>query len=100
MTLENLAAELDISYSTYQSYEQEGSKIQIEMLERIAKFYGLTLIELLSYKEESDSIVLEPIIPYGRQDKRKSLKVIIELDGSEDILKFWFKKLETINGVL
>lgn len=99
LTLENLAAELGISYSTYQGYEQEGSKIQIETLEEIAKFYKLSLLELLSYQEQETGTVLEPYVPYSKKNG-KALKVIIELDGTETILQFWLKKLENINAAL
>ena len=99
LTLENLAAELDISYSAYQSYEQENSKIQVETLERLAKFYNMTLLELLSYNEQETTTVLEPHVPYSKNN-HKALKVIVELDGSENILDFWCKRLQTLNAAL
>ena len=96
-----MADELDIAYSTIQSYENEGdNKIQLETLEKIAKFYQLSLLELLSYENgESGSFIYEPKSPlYGK--KGNGLKVIIELDGLDETLNAWFGKLKKINATL
>lgn len=99
LKLQNVADEIGVSYSTYHGYEKEESKIQVETLNTIAKFYGLTLLELLSFEEKGDNQnVLEPYVPYIRANQR--LKVIVELDGSDTILEFWYKKLQSINTAL
>jgi len=102
LTLENIAAEIDIDYSTYHSYEKDASKIQIKTLEKLSKFYGVALSEFFSEDEnvskEEGSIVFEPSSPYFT--KNKSLKVIIELDGVEDHLRDWFSKLEKLNAAI
>lgn len=100
LSLQNVADELDVSYSSYQAYESEGdSKIQVKTLEQIAKFYNMTLVEFLSYEDEtSGTYIYEPIVPYSKRGQ--GLKVIVELDGTQDILKAWFGKLEKINSAL
>lgn len=102
LSLQNIADELDIAYSTYQGYEaEEESKIQINTLEQIAKFHKMTLQELINYSDDPNgNIVYEPFAPPISKSKGKGLKVIIELDGMPETLKAWFGKLERINSSL
>lgn len=101
LSIQNMADELNIAYTTYQSYEtEEGGKIQLNMLNQIASFYKISLLDLLSVGDsEGVNYVLEPSAPaYGK--KSNALKVIIELDGLDDTLKYWFARLEKINGAI
>jgi len=102
LTIENVANDLKLSYSTYQSYEQEGSNIQLKTLEKIAKYFGMDLLEFFSYRNQIEgSIVLEPIIPYlPNKSKSIGLKVLVELDGKEDHLNTWIERLKKINAAL
>lgn len=100
LTLENIAAEIDIDYSTYHSYEKDASKIQVKTLEKLSKFYNVPLSEFFSDsgQKQDGNYMFEPSAPY--QKSSNGLKVIIELDGIDSHLKSWFLKLEKINAVL
>lgn len=98
LSIQNMADELGLAYSTYQSYESDdGGKIQINTLNQIATFYKLNLLDLLSYStNEGVSYVLEPVAPaYGK--KGNALKIIIELDGMDETLNYWFARLKKLN---
>lgn len=101
LSQENIAAELDIDYTTYNSYEKDGGKIQIRTLEKIASFYGYKSLEEFFSSEiaKDGNYVYEPQTPYLTNTKRV-LKVIIELDGVEEHLKEWFSKLEKLNAAI
>lgn len=62
LSQENLAYELGIDYTTYNRYEKNASKIQVETLEKIASFYGLTLIQLVAYNEEENPPSRDPFV--------------------------------------
>jgi transcriptional regulator with XRE-family HTH domain len=102
LSIQNVAEELGIAYSTYQAYESvDDGKIQINTLEQIAKLHKMTVVELLAYEENegAGNYVLEPAVPYSKR-KGQGLKVIIELDGTDDILDAWYGKLKKINAAL
>lgn len=97
---ENLAVEMGLHHTTIIRWEQEASSVSYKDLHRMAQIFEMSVPELLNYNEdESGNIVLEPLSPYG-SNKAKGVKVIIELDGSEKILKHWFNKLERLNAAI
>lgn len=102
LSLQNIADELGIAYSTYQDYEaEEESKIQIKTLEQIAKFHKMSLQDLITFSDvPNGNIVYEPFAPPISKAKGTGLKVIIELDGMPETLKAWFGKLERINSAI
>lgn len=98
-TQQNLADELEIDVATYNRYEKDGSVIQVEQLEKIAKFYKLSVVELLSYNDpESSMVINEPSLSYEK--KRKTVTVTIELDGQKSTVDFWIEKIKKINAAM
>lgn len=102
LSLQTIASDLKMAYSTYQGYEtEEESAIQINTLEQIARYHGMTLQELISYSDSpGGNFVFEPFAPAISKGKGHGLKVIIELDGTGDTLNAWFGKLKQINKAL
>lgn len=100
LSLQNLADELGISYSTYQSYESnDGNKIQLNTLETIAKFHSMSLVELIAFEEnEKGSYIYEPPTAYGK--KSDVVKIIVDLDGTDSTIQKWFAKLEKLNAAI
>lgn len=101
LSIQAMADELGMAYSTYQSYESDdGGKIQINTLNQIADYYKMGLLDLLSFgANDGVSYVMEPSAPaYGR--KANALKVIIELDGVDETLRYWFTRLEKLNKAI
>lgn len=99
---QNLADEMNVHITTIQRYERkEGiSSISYKDLEKLAQVFGLTLLELLSYEEEeTDSLILEPALPYNLK-KSNVVKVLVELNGDALTLEHWVKKLTSINQVI
>ncbi len=104
MTQENLAAELGINNSTYLGYEKDASKIQLEVLDKISTFYGLTMEQLLAIDAEGDG-VNEPKIDYKKgvlanTAKGKIISMVVELDGKSESLDEWVRILKTVNSLI
>lgn len=62
----NMAELLDISINTYRKYERNESAPDINMLEKIAKIYDISIIELLT----DEKVIF-------KQKNKKTKKVII-----------------------
>lgn len=58
LSQENLADEIGVDYTTYNRYEKDSSKIQVETLEKIAKVYNISLRELINYTGD-DKVMIE-----------------------------------------
>lgn len=101
LSLQSMADELEISYSTYQGYEgNDDGKIQLSTLEQIAKVHGITVVELLAYEDgNSSSYIFEPKSLYNGKNPNV-IKIIVELDGVEETLKTWFIRLEKLNAAI
>jgi transcriptional regulator with XRE-family HTH domain len=100
LTQENLADELGVDKTTIIRYEKDSSVIQLAQLEKIAKVFGMTITELLSYQEKGESAffgVNEPEVSYER---KRTITVSIELDGKKSTVDFWIDKLKKINAAM
>ncbi len=99
---ENVAEAVGVHKTTIINWEKGDHSITHEKLLKLAKLFNMNLPEMLAYDEEmTDGVVMEPVIPFNMKRKRgQGLKIIVELDGSPDVLKFWTQKLESINGLV
>lgn len=100
---ENVAEAVGVHKTTIINWEKGDNSITHVNLLKLAQVFDMTLPEMLSYDDDdaSDGIVVEPVIPYKvKRKKGQGLKIIVELDGSQDVLKFWTQKLESINNLV
>lgn len=70
-----VAAELDIGYSNYNKLEKGYRDISLNELIKVAKFYGLSLDELVSMDEQE---VIE--VEIENKPKNEQLELLEELD--------------------
>lgn len=90
----DVAIEVGVDYSTYNSYEQDGGKIQLKTLEKIATFYGYkNLSRFFDDKHEDGSTT-------SKTTTGNAIQVIVELDGDADKLAETMEKLKKMNRVI
>lgn len=89
-----VALEIGIDYSTYNSYEQDGGKIQLKTLEKISTFYGYkNLSGFFSDKHEDGSTI-------SKTTTVNAIQVIVELDGDADKLAETMERLTKMDRAI
>ena len=89
-----VAFEIGVDYTTYNSYERDGGKIQLKTLEKIATFYGYkTMGEFFTDKHEDSTKV-------NQVSAGNVVKVIVELDGDKDRLAEIMENLKKMNKAI
>jgi transcriptional regulator with XRE-family HTH domain len=69
LSIQNLADDLDLGYTTYQGYETDDDNentIQFRTLVRIADYYKMSVIELLSYEDINNPPAREVVKKYEK----------------------------------
>lgn len=94
LSQENIAEELKIDATTYGRYEKGEVPIKFDQVAQLAMFYKLTLDEFYNYNNPN-FLVQEPKATYL---KRWSVPITVALDGTEETLQMWLKKLTAINS--
>lgn len=91
-----VAEKVGVDVTTYSRYERGETEPRIETIVKVSDLYKITVDQLLHYNDESFK-VNEPSASYI---KRWSVPVTVALDGTEDTLNMWMKKLTAINAAL
>lgn len=93
---EYVAEQIGVSLSSYARYEQGKVEIDFYSVVKIAGLYKMSIDALVHYNDP-DFKVEEPRSAYL---KRSKVSVIVELDGLEETLDHWIKKLTAINKAI
>lgn len=96
LTQQNVADELGIDITTYNRYEKDASSIQVDMLQKIAAFYKMSMSDLLSYTDRP-GLLEEPKFEFV---KKRTVTVQVELDGRETTVDQWVETLKKVNAAL
>jgi transcriptional regulator with XRE-family HTH domain len=100
LTQQNIADALDIDVTTYNRWEKNGNIIQVEQLEKIAKYFKMSIQELLSYPDESEPNPNQVMESFPTYQKRRTLTLSIELDGEKSTVDYWIDKIKKVNAAL
>lgn len=96
LSQEHVAEEAGIDSTTYSRYERGETQPKFETVVQLAQLYKMTLDEFYHFgdpnfkAEESKPDYL----------MKMKVNVIVELDGKDDTLNFWFKRLTSINKAI
>lgn len=93
---EYLAEQIGVSLSSYARYEAGKVEIDFYSVLKIARLYKMSLDELVHYGDpnfKAEDIKAEYL-------RRSKVSVLVELDGLDETLDQWVKKLKAINKVL
>lgn len=96
LTQQNIADEVGIDITTYNRYEKDSKLIQLDLLEKIAGVFGMTLSDLINFGDSLSSVG-EPSMDF---EKRRTVTVSIELDGDKKTVDFWIDKIRKINTAI
>ncbi|MCA6368215.1 MAG: helix-turn-helix transcriptional regulator [Cytophagales bacterium] len=92
----DVAIEIGVDYTTYNSYERDGGKIQLKTIEKISTFYGYkNLSGFFSDKNQEDGSTLSKTTTGGNP-----IQVIVELDGDADKLAETMERLKKMNKAI
>lgn len=93
---EYVADQIGVSVSSYARYELGKVQIDFYSVARLAKLYGLTIDEIFHFGDPGYGVE-ELKLDYVRREK---VTVLVELDGLEETLGLWIKKLTAINQAI
>jgi transcriptional regulator with XRE-family HTH domain len=82
LTQEAIAEELGIHVTSYGRLENGGAELTITKAMDLARYYGITIDELVGYSLEDDNppIVQEEMLPYGQ----KPTNIVFQIGGGQD----------------
>lgn len=94
----NLADLLDIHISTYGKIELGEIGLDIDKIQKLAKFYEITIDELIGEKEENANLNVDEPRAIYKSKKKGPLKLLIEIDPDADQSKLpgFFQKLQQL----
>lgn len=95
---EFVAETVGVSLSSYQRYENAKTGIDVQILVNLAKLYGMSLDDILNFNEKKVDVVQDGTELYMRELRR--VNIVVSLDGSQENLNRWVKKLSAINDIL
>lgn len=90
----DVAVEIGVDYTTYNSYERDGGKIQLKTLEKISTFYGYKDISHFFTETHEGSRSSKT------GAKQSPIQVIVELDGDASRLAEIMEKLIKMNKAI
>lgn len=96
LTQQNVADELGVIVGTIIRWEKGESKIKSASLEKLAHVFGISVADLYSYRE-NPALLNEPLQYY---DAKKTVSIMVQLDGSTRTLNEWYVTLKKINAAL
>lgn len=87
---------LGVDKTSYGRYENGTVEIRFEQVAQLAEFYNLSLDELYHYGEHAQAIK-EPKPTY---EVKWSVPITVSLDGTDQTLEKWIKRLTAINAAI
>jgi transcriptional regulator with XRE-family HTH domain len=82
MRQEDVAVAINITKSTYIKYEKGTQSPQLEVVERIAKLYGVSVCELIGGQEPSlDEQLTSRMELIGKLDEDEKKSIMLMIDG-------------------
>lgn len=102
LTMQGIAADLGVDYTTYSRYEHDKSEIKLEHAAKFAQLCNISIDELYFEKDTSElalEIVKEASAKYEKKKKR-TIQVMVELDGLQNTLDYWMDKLGKVNRMI
>lgn len=93
---EFVAEKVSVDYTTYSRYERGETSPKFEVILALADLYKMTLDEIVNH----DNPTFKAEEPKASYTTRWSVPIMVSLDGTEETLQTWLKRLTAINAAL
>lgn len=99
MKQEAMADIISVHYTTYASYEKGKTNLELGHAKKFADYFNMSLDDFFNYGEDSKNIAKEPQEQYVI-NRRKSVQILVTLDGNDGSLKEWWGMLSEMNKAI
>jgi len=82
LSQEQLAERVGVSYQQIQRYENGGSMLNVENIQRVAQALGISVTRF--FAPNGRELVAEPATPFESEDEKKLLRSFRDLTGRSD----------------